>query len=247
MTATLIAAPKAFAFKGKGKELRSAALAGVASLAYNEGASRAETITQLRLALGNKPTADEVDACKLQYVVGRVAHRIGSDPQCKGKTVAELLAFALQLVTQYAAPEKDGVAARKLRKGQIGRRTVAQHRAIRASEEAWSQVKAEAVPAVSTAKTQAQRNADKRKPAPQMAGSRKGKADATPTHSALTAATTAPKSQADAVEHVGNMLASLLAYCNKNAGKVPTNVGSFVKRAKAEGDKEIALWRSTNS
>lgn len=215
------AAPKAFAFKGKNKELRSAALAGVASLAYAEGKSRTDVITQLRLALGSKPSADELEACKLQYVVGRVAQRLGDADGVKGMSVPERITFACQLITAFAAPVKDGTTPRKLRKGQLGRRSVSQHKAIRASEEAWSQLKAEL--GLGTAQTQAQRNAAKRSPAPHRKNSK------APSHAELVAAPK-PTDAKQAMLHITTQAASLLAYANKNAAIIPSDWGASIKR-----------------
>jgi len=217
---------KPFAFKGRNAALRTTALAGVASLAYAEGQSRAETIARLRFTLGAKPKADEVEAVKLQYVIGRTAQRLTVAEGCDAaKSVADRIAFATQLVTLYAYPAKDGVAPRKLRKGQLGRRSPAQHKAVRAGEEAWSQLKAEV--GLGTAQTQTERNTKKR--APSMAGSGKGKKGAAPTHTELVKPA-APLDAADACRHVTTQAGALLAFCNKYAKLLPTEYGASVKR-----------------
>jgi len=210
-----------FAFKGRGASLRTTALQGVASLAYTEGKTRAETITQLRLALGKTPTPVEVNAVQLEYMVGRVAFKVADN----SKTIAEQIAFGRQLITQYAAPVKDGAKANKLRKGQLGRRTPAQHAAVRAAESAWSLLKADL--GLSEAKGMAAK-----KRAPSMAGSGKGKkGGAAPTHGELVRSTaTPPKNAAEACAMVMQLASSLLAYSNKHAKLMPAPYGQSIVR-----------------
>jgi hypothetical protein len=220
--------------KGKGADSRNVAFGDVSTFAYIEGKSRAETIATLRLALGAKPTDAQLEACKLAYVVGRVAARIGAD-----KSVADAIDFARDVVTCYAAPVKDGVAARKLRKGQKGRRTIEQQRAMRAAEEAWSQVKAEAAPAASNATTQADRNKAKRAPAMKGTTAR-GAAPAAGTgitHSELVKPDGAPMDRAAATSYAVNMAATLLAFTNKHAGVMPTDMAVAIKAFHAAARK----------
>jgi len=242
--ASIHAAPKAFAFKGRNAALRTTALAGVASLAYAEGQTRAELVAQLRIVLGAKPSADEVKAAQLQYVVGRTAQRIASDASNKGKSVADLLAFALQLVTLYAAPVKDGTTPRKLRAGQLGRRTPAQHSAIRAAESAWSLVKAEVAPEQSNAVTLAEKNKRSTRKTPvRGADAKSAKAGTGLTHSELVKPDGKPHTKESATEYVRAMAATLLAFSNKHAGVMPTAHGAAVvafKKAIEAADKEVA-------
>jgi hypothetical protein len=217
--ASLLAPATAYAFKGKNAALRGTALKGIASLAYSEGKSRGETITQTRLALGAKPSPAEVEACKVEYLTGRVAQRLND----AGKSIAEQLARARSLITQHAAPAKDGAKANKLRKGQIGRRTPAEHGAVRAAESAWSLMKADL--GLSDAKGMAAK-----KRAPSMKGSGKGKA-AAPSHGELVKSTaTAPKDAAEFCAMVAQLTASLLGYANKHAGVAPAPYGMAIKR-----------------
>lgn len=219
--AASIAATPCYAFKGKMAALRNTALQGLASLAFVEGKSRADVISQLRIALGKSPTPADVSGVALEYVVGRVAAKL---PHKEGETVAASLAFARQIVTQYAAPAKDGVKAKALRKGQIGRRSPEQHKAVRAAEGQWYLVNAELGYGAS------QTQADKNKRQAAAAGSTKrGKATA-PTHSELVAG---PKLAANADESaamVMQLASSLLAYANKNAATLPTEYGMSIKR-----------------
>lgn len=220
-------APKPFAFKGRNAVIRTTALEGVATCAYVEGKSRADTISVLRIALGNKPSADEVAAVARQYVIGRTAQKLSADASMDGKTVADIIAHAARLVTSYAAPLKDGVKAKKLRAGQLGRRTVAEHKAIRASEEAWSQLKAEVLPALSTAQTQSERNAKKRSTnSNPVRGA--GKAGTSLTHSELVKPDGKPHDRKSATEYVGSMAATLLAFSNKHAKVMPTSYGTAI-------------------
>jgi hypothetical protein len=216
-----------FAFKGRNAVVRNAALAGVATFAYAEGTARADIVARLKAALGNKPSADEVAACARQYVIGRAAQKLAADECMKGKSVAEMIAFATLLVTSYASPLKDGVKAKKLRKGQLGRRSVAQHKAIRASEEAWSQLKAEVVPALSNAQTQTERNGKKRSTnSNPVRGA--GKAGAGLTHSELVKPDGKPHTKESATEYVGAMAATLLAFSNKHAKVMPSAYGTAI-------------------
>lgn len=229
--ATLIKPAAPYAFKGRNAALRGTALAGVASLAYTEGKSRGETITQLRLALTAKPTPSDIEAAKVEYMAGRVAQRLNDT----GKSIAEQLTRARSLITQHAAPAKDGAKKNALRKGQIGRRNPAEQAAVRAAESAWSLLKADI--GLSDAKGMAAK-----KRAPSMAGS--GKGSKTPTHGELVKSTaTPPKGTAEACAMVMQLAASLLAYANKHAKVVPTAYGQSILRfhgAIAELEKERA-------
>lgn len=203
-------APKAFAFKGHNKELRTTALAGVASLAYAEAQSRTAVIARLAIVLGKKPSADELAAAQTEYVAGRVAQRMSAADFPKGDmSVADRIAFARSLVTQYAAPVKDGTKARKLRSGQLGRRTVAQHKAVRAAEETWSLVKAEI--GFGAARTQAEKNKRSTKSNPV-----RGAKGAGVTHSELVKAD-GPMTQEAAREYLDGMGRTLEMFAKKHA------------------------------
>lgn len=220
-TVTLVASP--FTFKGRNATIRNAALAGIASLAYAEGQSRADMVTQLKLTLGNKPSVDEVKAVAQQYVIGRTAQKIAAEN--KGKSVAELIAYASQLVTLYAAPAQDGVAPRKLRKGQLGRRSVSEHKAIRAAESAWSLIKAEIAPEQSSAQTLAEKNKRSTRKTPV-----RGNKTAGLTHSELVKPDGKPHTRESATAYIAAMSQTLLAFCNKHAAVIPAEYGMSVKR-----------------
>lgn len=224
----IIAAPKAFTFKGRNNMVRTAALEGVALLAYEEGKSRADTIVRLKLALGAKPTVTELAAVRAEYIIGRAAQRLGDgDLPAKGLSVIDRITFARALVHQYAYPVKDGVAARKLKKDQLGRRTVSQHKVVRAGESAWSLILAEL--GFGTALTQTAKNgraAAKRAPA--MAGST-ARGNASLTYSQLVKPD-GPMTKEAGCGYIESMAATMLAFCNKNAGVVPAEYGLSVKR-----------------
>jgi hypothetical protein len=210
------AAPKAFAFKGRNASLRTVALAGVATCAYVEGKSRADVIAQLRIALGKSPTPPELLAAKIEYVVGRVAQKIGDSKM----SIADQLDFARKLVTQYAAPSKDGVKSKLGKK--LGYRTPAQHSAIRAAEVAFYAVNGEL--GFGTGQTQKEKNEK------QTRGTKARKESKAPTHSELVAGPKLATSPADACAMIQTLSASLLAYANKNAAMLPTEYGLSIKR-----------------
>lgn len=218
--AATIAPTSPYQFKGKNATLRNTALAGLASLAYVEGKSRADVIAQLRIALGKSPTPADISGAALEYVVGRVALKLADSKL----SIVDQIAFARQIVTQYAAPAKDGVKAKALRKGQLGRRTPEQHKAVRAAEGVWYLVNAEL--GYGASQTQADKN---KRQAAQAGTTKRGKA-AAPTHSELVAG---PKLAANADESaamVMQLASSLLAYANKNAATLPTEYGMSIKR-----------------
>lgn len=212
---------KPFAFKGRNASLRTVALAGVATCAYVEGKSRADVIAQLRIVLGKAPTPVELLAAKTEYVVGRVAQKIGDG----ATSIADQLTYARQLVTQYAAPVKDGTSAKKLRKGQLGRRTPAQHAAIRAAEGAFYLVNAEM--GFGASQTQGEKN---KRQAAMKGETARGKGGKTPTHSELVAGPKLAKDKGEACGMVATLSASLLAYANKNAATLPTEYGQSIIR-----------------
>jgi hypothetical protein len=227
-TARKVAAPaKPFAFKGRNALVRNTALEGVATYAYAEGQSRADVVTRLKLALGNKPSADEVAAVARQYAIGRTAQKLSADASMNGKTVAQMIERAALLITSYAAPLKDGVKAKKLRAGQLGRRSPVEHKAIRASEEAWSQLKADVVPALSNAQTQSERNAKKRSTNNNPVRGT-GKAGTGLTHSELVKPDGKPHTRESATQYVEAMAATLLAFSNKHAAVMPTTYGTAI-------------------
>jgi len=234
--ATVKAAPL---FKGKGATLQSTALAGIASAAYAEGKSRADVIVTLVATLGKKPTDAQLDAAKVEYIVGRTAVRL---PDGLG-TVADRIAYARDLIANYAYPAQDGVKPRALKKGQKGRRTPEQHKLIRAGESAWSLVKADAGYS-DAAPMKAKTAAAAKKRGTNAPGT---KAQAAPgiTHSELVKPDGAAMTKADAVEYIGGMAKTLAMYCKKHAKVTPAALGTLVNAFQRDVLKELALIEST--
>ena len=219
------------ALKGVNKSKREGAYLRIAPLSFVENLSRVETIANLQIALGAKPTDDEVKVAQVEWTIGRVASRLpaGEFPKDASDN-ADKLEYARKLVTLYAAPPKEGTKARKLRAGQLGRRSPVQHKVVRAAEEAWSQVKAEL--GHGTAQTQAQRNAAKPTRATNANPVRGDGKGATPDHARLV--TPAKAQTVDEVcAYVTTQAATLLAFANKNARLLPTDFGQAIQAFKS--------------
>lgn len=224
------------AITGKGKAAREAAFIAIAVDSYMADTSRVALVATLNAALGDAPTAEQVDVAKREYVIGRVASRLPAGEFPKGTTEAiDKLEFARKLVMHYAAPAKEGTTARKLRAGQLGRRSAVQHRVIRNAEESWSQVKAD----LGHGNATTDREKAKAKRAPQMAGSTaKGKASAPakPDHAALVQPAK-PLTQDDACAYIMTQASALLQFANKHAKLVPADYGKAVQAFKAAINK----------
>lgn len=229
-----IAVSPVITLKGKGKAARELAFMQVAPLAMIDTLGRADMIANLRIALGSNPSEGELKTAQVETTIGRVAARLPVAELPKGCTDdSARLEFARDLVLFYAAPAQEGKQARKLRAGQKGRRSVTQHKVIRAAEEAWSQIKAEL--GAGAAQTQAERNKAKAKAtrAPSMAGSGKGASkDAVPSHSELVQPGK-PLTADDACAYVTTQAATLLAFANKNAKLLPTDFGAAIQAFKS--------------
>jgi hypothetical protein len=227
-----IAVSPVITLKGAGKAKRELAFMQVAPLAMIDTLGRADMIANLRIALGSNPTEGELKTAQVETTIGRVAARLPVAELPKGCTDdSARLEFARDLVLFYAAPAQEGKAARKLRSGQKGRRSVTQHKVIRAADEAWSQIKAEL--GAGTAKTQSEKNAGRVTRAPSMAGSGKGASkDATPTHAELVKPGK-PLTADDAVAYVTTQGATLLAFANKNAKLLPAPFGAAIQAFKS--------------
>jgi hypothetical protein len=216
--------------KGRGKALRELAYMQIAPLSFIENISRVESIANLRSALGVKPGEAEIAAAQSEWIIGRVASRLpaGEFPAGTNDDDAKL-EFARKVVLHYAAPPKEGAAPRKLRAGQLGRRSATQHKVCMAAKEAWSQVNAEL--GHGTAKTQAERNASKATRstnANAVRGDGKGATGKAPTHGELVAAPK-PTSEAEACQYVESISSTLLAFANKHAKKMPVDYGAAVQ------------------
>jgi hypothetical protein len=224
----IAAAPATYAFKGANKEVRGAALAGVASCAFLEGKARADMIGQLRVALGKKPSDADLMAVRAEYIIGRTAQRLATSDLLPGKeSVADRITHARALLNSYAMPVKDGIKARPLRKGQLGRRTAAQQTVIRNAEAAWSLVKAEL--GYGAAQTQAAKNGKQTRKARTPSSGTTSTVGTGITHSQLVK-DDGPMTAKAACGYLDSMAATMLAFCNKHAGVVPTAYGQSVTR-----------------
>lgn len=219
------------ALKGAGKAQREAAYLAIAPLAMVETLSRNELVDTLRRALGSKPSEAEIKAAQQEVTIGRVAARLPASEFPKdAKDNASKLEHVRNLVCFYAAPPQDGKKPRALRTGQLGRRSIVQHKAIRAADEAWSQIKAEL--GLGTAQTQAQRNEQKAKAkrAPQAST-----VNAKPTHEELVKPGE-PMTAARAHEHVLTQASLLAAFLNNksNAPHICSRMGKAILAFKKE-------------
>lgn len=220
------------ALKGAGKAKREAAYISIAPLAMVDTMGRTALIAALRDALGNKPTEAETKAAQREVTIGRVAARLPASEFPKTCTTnADKLEHVRLLVCNYAAPIQDGKKPR-MRAGQLGRRSIVQHKAIRAADEAWSQIKAEL--GLSAAQTQKERDTLKKTRAPHGKTSQtttsksKGKASAAkPTHSQLVQPAK-PMTADEATNHVSTQAALLASYANKYAKVLPASFGTAV-------------------
>lgn len=218
------------ALKGAGKAKREAAYQQIASLAYVEQLSRADTIEAIRAALGKAPTEAELKAAQQEYTIGRVAARLPASEmpgKLNARNDADRLEAARLLVTAYAAPPVEGKKSRPLRKGQLGRRSTVQHKVIRAADEAWSLVKAEL--GIGQARTQEEKN--KRARSTNANPTRGNAKAAAPAHSELVKPG-APMDADSAVQHVMTQAASLLQFANKHAKHLPTDFGMAIQAFK---------------
>lgn len=220
--------------KGKGKAERELAYLKIAPLSFVENASRADTIRNLRVALGNAPSPVELQAAKDEWCIGRIACRLPDSEFPKDCTSsADKIEHARKLVFDYALPTKQGGKA--LPKGKIGRRTEVQDKAIRAANQAWSMIAAEL--GLGKAKTQAE--TDKAKKAKRATNANpvrgKGKADtqsvlvSAPAHKELAGKPATPVSSDDYVRYMTSAISTLVQYDAKYARKRPTTHGQFAE------------------
>ncbi len=212
--------------KGKGKAAREAAFLAIAPFSVVEDTSRSQSISNLRIALGSSPSDNERLIAKREWTIGRVASRLpAGELPARDMPSIDRLDFARRIIMLYAAPAKDGAKPRKLRSGQLGRRSPMQHRVIRNAEEAWSQVAAEL--SLGNAQTQTERNKAKR--APQMAGSSKAAKPAKPpTHQQLVQRAV-PVDAGEACATMLQLASSALLYANKHAKLLPTDYGTAAR------------------
>lgn len=242
MVTTSIAprAGKLINLTGAGKAERETAFMAIAPLSFVENVSRAETLTNMRKALGKAPSEAMVALAKQEWQIGRIASRMTKADLPKGYNwtdTASRLEGARELLLNYAAAVKPGTKAGKLKAGKVGRRNPVQQKLVQAAWEASSKLMAELE--LGNAKTQAQADKAKSSRAPHhndggpnaadtdnMPKGGKGTADPKPTLGA--AGPVKHKSAETACEYVEQMAATLLAFVNKNAALLPTDYGMAV-------------------
>lgn len=227
-------------FAGKGASARGNALLQVAPLSFAEDVSRGASIANLAKVLGDKPSDAQLKAAGTEWIIGRVASRLPVSELLKGKTSpADRLERARDVVTRMAACPKEGVIARPLRKGQIGRRTPAMQKVVRAAEEGKSLIFGEL--GFGKARTLAEKNARQSTATaakvvaaattvtPSMAGSGKGKAKpAAPSHMELVKPQ-APVTPDDVLAFLGAQSRMLQDYVNKYSKQCPVDAGTAVQ------------------
>lgn len=147
------------AISGAGKTKRIEAFDNIRPLAVTEGNSRAASLANLNIALGKEPSEALVTFARKVYVIGRVQAVLNVDEL----KATEIVCY----MAGWIDPEKiksGEVTPRAIRKSQTGRRTEAQHKAVRAAEEWCSKLLAET--GFGKAQTNAEANAKKRTPRP---------------------------------------------------------------------------------
>lgn len=236
-------------FKGKGKGMRETAFASIAPQSYVESKGRAAVCSSIAIALQLPPmesrggfVVDETlrNACKIEWMSGRVADRV--DDSEFPDTVTDVVAaidYVREQIRFYAAPSEAKGKAPKLRAYQKGRRTPTMHKAIRASEQAWSQVEAElgiggAVPEKKRKrKARAAAKATSQSTLVKLPG---GGIAALPTGADIAGKPAEKVTARSGTQHVVGQLAALQQYVNKYAKVLPADIGMLVQRAKREAD-----------
>lgn len=209
---------------------RAIALSSVAAISMSEALTRQQVVQACAKALGKAPSVNDIEAVRIEYIIGKVAMKM------KGKDADARLQRARIICTQYASAPVAGQAPRKLRAGQLGRRSPDEQKAFNAARSAFSLVLAET--GVGDAKTIAEKNATQKVAAGRPAGKGKGKSTAKripkDVASAMVAMTTSPaKMTRDmATQHIATQAAALLAFCNKHAAIVPLSFSEPVSTFK---------------
>lgn len=222
-----VAAAPVIVLKGKGKQAREVAFMQTSALAYIDQLGRADLIANLRIALGSKPGEVELKTAQREVTIGRIAARLPASEFPKDCIDDDAkLEHARNLVMFYQQPAKPGTTA-KLRKGMLGYRSEVQHKAIRAADEAWSQIKAE----IGLGNAITGKDRKKATRATNANPVRGGGKSAAPNHTELA---TPPKAMTadEAHSYIDTQAATLLAFANKNAKLLCTDYGSAVQAFK---------------
>jgi hypothetical protein len=191
---------------------RRASLASVSTAAFAVGVSSRNAAEAVRAACGPKPVMTLYKAARDAFIAGRMAAALPSNA-----TESERIASATVLITKY---QGHGGKA-KLRTGMMGRRTKEQELAYAAARVAWT-----GICKLAGVKTPDARGGDTsgtRQRAPNRKGAKtKGKAGN------VVALSPKVKNADDAVRYVRVQAKALAAFCNKNAGLIPTPVGQAI-------------------
>lgn len=214
---------------GRNKVQRLIAFDSIAAQSMSEALSRQAVITTISVALGAKPSDNDILAARNEYIIGKVAMKL------KGTDNVKRLSQSRDIVLHYASCPQDGVATRPLRAGQKGYRTPEQQRAYGAAKEQFSKIAAELK--IGNAKTQAEADASKAvgRPAGKGKGASTVRKVTKDQAAAIVAMTTsAAKMTRDmATTHIATQMANLLAFCNKHAAIVPLSFSEPVNACKA--------------
>ena len=196
--------------------LGSDTLQRVPELAYASEQAKDKLLVQLRTFFGIAGVDDSTKAdARHEIVIGLAAAKLPVDefPR-KAMTIIERISYVSDLVDNYQAPSTATDKVPSLRKGKTGWRTEVQHKAIRNAEDRASKYLAEV--GAGNAKTEAEKNAAKRNPAPHH-GKETKSADDLNNEIGQPAPVTA---QAFAAMQL-NMLSSLMQHANKHAKVAP--------------------------
>ena len=210
--------------KGKGKQARELAYVKLAPLAFVDSQSRGELIATLRNALGSNPSEAETEAAKQQIRIGRIASRLPLNVKPDGLDVPALLDWVAIQMRDYAAHD-----AKKIKPGQLGRRSEAFDKAMAASREYLSQIMAEV--GTGNAKTQKEKNdqkATRSTNANPERGADKGKDKAKPSHAELVKPA-APTNANDYIQHMQTQMSALTGYDQKYAKTRPIEYARFAE------------------
>ncbi len=215
-------------FKGVNAMARKQAFYGIAPNSYSEGTSRAAGLANFAVALGAVPKGYDIKkpsdahaaftvtlaASKVEWIAGRATSRMpaGEFPKDCEDAIAKI-DHVRMLVLNYAAPDAATL------KGKAGKRSVIQHKVIRAAEQAASVFLAELN--LSTAAKQSETDKKKRST---RAKAKRGNA---PSHAELVSADK-PKTADDAHAFLDRQSIMLADYAKKNASLICTDYGAAV-------------------
>lgn len=240
------------------------AFVSIAPNAHAEGTARAAVILNIATYLGKAPIGydygakEHKGACltfhkrvtnaKIEWLAGRAAARMpAGEFKAEHKDTLAKIDYARELITLYAAPSTG--KGKKLAKGQKGRRTEAQHKVIRAAEQAWSVLLAEL--SLNNAKTQSE--TDKKKRSTRAKATRGnaptitlpgGTKVALPSGSELVKAPK-PETAATACDYVFGQSRTIADYARKHAKLLPADFGTAVLAFQRAIGAAMAAYRAS--